>query len=193
MHFSKAERARFFDVVSSTIVHLSSAQEETHAVFQLLADSEYSQLRSASEYPPVTVYTYPRVPFDPPFPFKSKAPALLQAGETNSVDPYIRSATNLSYSRTLALLRRELGPHFDLEKLWERHTHYVRAFTLWKNRESQPTRMHYRSSSKETRPVSGPGHVAFVESSTHPQIVETMSTMVTRSSGLLHDGLLTFG
>lgn len=110
--------------VLPTIVHLSSAQEETHAVFQLLADSESSQLRSASEYPPITVYTYPSVPLDPPFPFISKAPALVQAGESISVDPYVRSATNLSYSRTLALLRRELGPHFDLEKLWERHTYY---------------------------------------------------------------------
>ncbi|KAI9462478.1 hypothetical protein BJY52DRAFT_1257194 [Lactarius psammicola] len=113
--------------VLPTIVHLSSSQEETHAAFQLLADSEASQLRSASEYPPITVYTYPSVPFDPPFPFKTKAPALVQAGESSSVDPYIRSATNLSYSRTLALLRRELGPHFDLEKLWERHTYYVKV------------------------------------------------------------------
>lgn len=110
--------------VLPTIIHLSSSQEETHAAFQLLADSECSQLRSANEYPPITVYTYPRVPFDPPFPFRSKAPALVQAGESSTVDPYIRSATNLSYSRTLTLLRRELGPHFDLEKLWERHTYY---------------------------------------------------------------------
>ncbi|KAH9081995.1 hypothetical protein EDB83DRAFT_2335960 [Lactarius deliciosus] len=110
--------------VLPTIVHLSSSQEATHAAFQLLADSESSRLRSASEYPPITVYTYPSVPFDPPFPFKTKAPALVQAGESSSVDPYIRSATNLSYSRTLALLRRELGPHFDLEKLWESHTYY---------------------------------------------------------------------
>ncbi|KAH9004361.1 hypothetical protein EDB86DRAFT_3062641 [Lactarius hatsudake] len=101
-----------------------STIEATHAAFQLLADSESSQLRSASEYPPITVYTYPSVPSDPPFPFKTKAPALVQAGESSSVDPYIRSATNLSYSRTLALLRRELGPHFDLEKLWER-THLL--------------------------------------------------------------------
>ncbi|KAN0134821.1 NTF2-like protein [Lactarius tabidus] len=110
--------------VLPTIIHLSSSQEESHAAFQLLADSESSQLRSANEYPPITVYTYPRVPFDPPFPFRSKAPALVQAGESSTVNPYIRSATNLSYSRTLALLRRELGPHFDLEKLWERHTYY---------------------------------------------------------------------
>ncbi|KAH8997614.1 hypothetical protein EDB92DRAFT_2052503 [Lactarius akahatsu] len=122
--------------VLPTIVHLSSSQEATHAVFQLLADSDSSQLRSASEYPPITVYTYPSVPFDPPFPFKTKVPALVQAGESSSVDPYIRSATNLSYSRTLALLRRELGPHFDLEKLWERHTYYVRTFTLEKSENS---------------------------------------------------------
>ena len=160
---------RNFDVlvVSSTIVHLSSSQEETHAVFQLLADSESSQLRSACEYPPITVYTYPAVPFDPPFPFRSQALALVQAGESSSVDPYIRSATNLSYSRTLALLRRELGPRFDLEKLWERHTYYVRAFTLEKP-ESQPTRIHCRSSSKETRPVEWSRPCRFCrESSTH--------------------------
>ena len=41
------------------------------------------------------------------------------------VDPYVRSATSLAYSRTLDLLRRQMGPHFDLEKLWEKHTYYV--------------------------------------------------------------------
>ncbi|KAI0307886.1 hypothetical protein B0F90DRAFT_1678161 [Multifurca ochricompacta] len=106
------------------MIHLPSSQEEMHAAFQLLADSEHSQLQSPVEYPPITVHTYPKVPSNPPFPFKSKAPALVQARETSSLDPYVRSATNLSYSRTLALLRRELGPHFDLERLWERHTHY---------------------------------------------------------------------
>lgn len=54
-----------------------------------------------------------------------KAPALITAQENSEVDIYVRSAVGLSYSRTLDLLRRQLGPRFDLEKLWEKHTYYV--------------------------------------------------------------------
>lgn len=54
-----------------------------------------------------------------------KAPALIVAGEKSSADPYVRSATGVSYTRTLDLLKRTLGPHYDLEKLWEKHTYYV--------------------------------------------------------------------
>lgn len=133
--------AKNFDVVlSSTIIHLSTPQsspEEAYAA--LLANSNNSQLLSANEHAPIMVHIYPSVPSGPPFPFRSKPPALVQAGESNSVDPYIRSAMNLSYSRTLALLRRELGPHFNLEKLWEKHTYYVRAFTFLEKPGSQPT------------------------------------------------------
>jgi carboxymethylenebutenolidase len=35
-----------------------------------------------------------------------------------------RAAANLAHSRTIALLRRVLGPHYDLEALWEAHTRY---------------------------------------------------------------------
>ncbi|OBZ79432.1 hypothetical protein A0H81_00821 [Grifola frondosa] len=77
-----------------------------------------------SSYPPVAVYTYPLVPSLPPFPFVLGAPTLLAKGKVPSADPYIRSANGLSYTRTLELLRRQLGPHFNLEKLWERHTFY---------------------------------------------------------------------
>ena len=54
-----------------------------------------------------------------------KAPAQVIAGEKLTYDPYLRSATGLAYTRTLVLLQRELGPHYDLEKLWEMHTYYV--------------------------------------------------------------------
>jgi len=34
---------------------------------------------------------------------------------------YRKSAADMAYTRTLALLRKVLGPHFDLSALWERH------------------------------------------------------------------------
>jgi carboxymethylenebutenolidase len=37
---------------------------------------------------------------------------------------YRRSAASLAHSRSIALLRRVLGPDYDLEKLWEAHTNY---------------------------------------------------------------------
>ena len=33
-----------------------------------------------------------------------------------------KSADNLAYTRTLELLRRTLGPRYDLDKIWDRHT-----------------------------------------------------------------------
>ncbi|KAI0068437.1 NTF2-like protein [Artomyces pyxidatus] len=111
---------------TSTMVHLSSAQEQLHASLELLTTSDslgYSL--SSAEYPPISVFAYPKVPSTPPFPYKSQAPATVRAGQAPvPIDPYIRSATSLAYSRTLDLLRRQLGPRFDLEKLWERHTYY---------------------------------------------------------------------
>ncbi|EMD41975.1 hypothetical protein CERSUDRAFT_79580 [Gelatoporia subvermispora B] len=52
------------------------------------------------------------------------APTSIRPGETESVNIYVRSATGLSYTRTLELLKRELGPHYNFEKLWEKHTYY---------------------------------------------------------------------
>jgi len=37
---------------------------------------------------------------------------------------YDRAAAGLAHSRTIALLRRVMGPHYDLEALWEKHTTY---------------------------------------------------------------------
>lgn len=84
-------------------------------------------------YNPVTVHSYPRVSAVPPFPFTSLPPILQLQGvkQGNSIDPYIRSAVSLSYTRSLELLRRQLGPHFDLEKLWEMHTYYVSPTAIY--------------------------------------------------------------
>jgi carboxymethylenebutenolidase len=37
---------------------------------------------------------------------------------------YDRAAAGLAHSRSIALLRRAIGPYFDLEALWEAHTRY---------------------------------------------------------------------
>ena len=37
---------------------------------------------------------------------------------------YHRPSALMAHSRSIALLRREMGPHHDLEKLWERHLDY---------------------------------------------------------------------
>ena len=43
-------------------------------------------------------------------------------GFTLPDDPaYNHAAAGMAYSRTLAFLRRELGPHYDLDALWEAH------------------------------------------------------------------------
>jgi carboxymethylenebutenolidase len=41
-----------------------------------------------------------------------------------SAADYDRAAAGLAHSRSIALLRRALGPHYDLEALWEAHTRY---------------------------------------------------------------------
>jgi carboxymethylenebutenolidase len=37
---------------------------------------------------------------------------------------YDKPAAGLAHSRSIALLRRTMGPHYDLEALWEKHTLY---------------------------------------------------------------------
>ncbi|CAL1695234.1 unnamed protein product [Somion occarium] len=108
-----------------SIFHLSSSQENFQASLAILSDpTALGYTLPTSAYHPITVHSYPKVPANPPFPFLMKAPALVTAGEKSSADPYIRSATGVSYTRTLELLKRALGPHYDFERLWERHTYY---------------------------------------------------------------------
>ena len=105
---------------------MASSQEMAHAALQsLVVSGALPAPRTTAEHVPLSFFTYPLVPASPPFPFAAKAPALVVPGETSSVNPHVRSATSLAYSRTLDLLRRQLGPHFDLEKLWEKHTYYA--------------------------------------------------------------------
>lgn len=94
---------------------------------------------------PINVYTYPLVKAEPPFPFLVLPYSLLTQPGTKAPEDgeyHVRSATNMSYTRTLELLKRlvkplhtlacnqysfrHLGPHFDLEKLWDQHTYFVR-------------------------------------------------------------------
>ena len=116
--------------VTSTIFHLASSQEALASSVIAITNPENVEYSiPTASYPPVTVYPYPQVLAKPPFPFGMKAPALVTAGEKSTTDPYTRSAVSLAYTRSLELLRRHLGPHFELEKLWEKHTYYVPLFT----------------------------------------------------------------
>ncbi|KAH9846837.1 NTF2-like protein [Lenzites betulinus] len=109
--------------VVPTLVHLSSKQEALHAsLLELAAEKEKGA--PTSRYPPITVHAYPLVPLSPPFPFLAGPPIDHASGKVGTIDPHLRSANNLAYTRTLELLRRELGPHFPLEELWEKHTYY---------------------------------------------------------------------
>jgi carboxymethylenebutenolidase len=65
------------------------------------------QIREAfAKRPEVEVYVYPGA--DHGFDNKNR-PA------------YNRSAASLAYSRTIAVMRKTLGPHYDLDALWDRH------------------------------------------------------------------------
>ncbi len=59
----------------------------------------------------------PRFPSVESFYYRGIAPGFAEAGET-----FDKSAFNLAYTRTLELLRRVLGPRYDLDKIWDRHT-----------------------------------------------------------------------
>ncbi|KZT30626.1 NTF2-like protein [Neolentinus lepideus HHB14362 ss-1] len=108
-----------------TIFHLAASQEKLQASLSLLCTPDgLGYPLPTSKYHPIEVYTYPLVTVSPSFPLLTKPPVSLKSGENLSWDPYVQSATGLSYTRTLQLLRRELGPHFDLERLWEQHTYY---------------------------------------------------------------------
>ena len=63
--------------------------------------------KALSGHPDAAAYVYPGV-----------APGFDRPGKPN----YDKQAAGLAHSRSIALLRRAIGPHYDLEKLWEMHT-----------------------------------------------------------------------
>ncbi|KAI8980744.1 NTF2-like protein [Trametes punicea] len=108
-----------------TLFHLSSKQEALHAsLLERVEEKSTGIPPPTSKYPPIAVHAYPLVPASPPFPFLAGAPIDHASGRVGTIDPHLRSANNLAYTRSLELLRRELGPHFPLEQLWEKHTYY---------------------------------------------------------------------
>lgn len=105
--------------------HLASSQEKFHACIQPLEDpANLGYALPTYVHHPIKAYTYPFVSHSPPFPFTAGAPVQVTIGEPCIVDAYIRSANNLSLTRTLEILKRCLGPHFNFEKLWDMHTYY---------------------------------------------------------------------
>lgn len=110
----------------SAMFHLAASQEKLYAsLLPLTESSSLSYRLKTSVAHPISVHTYPLVPAAPVFPLLAKAPASIIPGENAPVDPHVLSATNMSYTKTLSLLRKELGPHFDLEKIWGQHLYYV--------------------------------------------------------------------
>jgi carboxymethylenebutenolidase len=68
-----------------------------------------SRERSRNGHPEVAIYVYPGA----------------EAGFARRSDPHFdRAAAGLAHSRSVALLRRVMGPHYDLETLWEAHIRY---------------------------------------------------------------------
>ncbi|KAI0673405.1 NTF2-like protein [Trametes maxima] len=124
---SESGRGLIHEAVDGTVVptlfHLSSKQETLHASLLEVAGEKAMGIPT-SRFPPIVVHTYPLVPASPPFPFLAGSPIDHASGRIGTIDPHLLSANNLAYTRTLELLRRELGPHFPLEKLWEKHTYY---------------------------------------------------------------------
>jgi len=58
-----------------------------------------------------------RFPAVEAFVYRGIAPGFAEAG-----DSFDKSSFTLAYTRTLELLRRVLGPRYDLDKIWDRHT-----------------------------------------------------------------------
>ena len=119
--------------------HLPAIHESLYASLLSLTESStlgYPLPNSVAH--PISVHTYPLVPRTPAFPLLCKAPTEVKPGNTDPtliVNPHLQSATSIAYTRTLGLLRREIGPRFDLEKAWAEHIHYVRSHLLtqtWK-------------------------------------------------------------
>lgn len=103
--------------------HLAASQEIVHAALQSVSEAHTVSL--TAEPPAVDIHTYPLIPVSPPFPLLARAPVSILPGQSFTISPHVLSASNVAYSRSLALLRRELGPHFDLEKIWGEHIRYV--------------------------------------------------------------------
>ncbi|KAF8560286.1 NTF2-like protein [Imleria badia] len=117
----KDSESRYLPIV----FHLASSQEKFHASMQPLEDpANLGYALPTHVHHPIKAYTYPFVSHSPPFPFSAGAPVQVTIGEPRIVDAYTRSANNLSLTRTLEILKRCLGPHFNFEKLWDMHTYY---------------------------------------------------------------------
>jgi len=92
-----------------TIFHLAASQEILHASLLPLTDPAnlgYSLLRN--EQQPIRVFTYPLTSANPAFPLQVKPPALLTKSSDKGPldDVHTRAAANMSYTRTLELIRK---------------------------------------------------------------------------------------
>jgi carboxymethylenebutenolidase len=86
---------------------VDKAGEHDRPVMFHFADPDAAAFeRLRNRFPAIEVFLY-----------RGIAPGFAEAG-----DRFDKSAQALAYTRTLELLRRNLGPRYDLDKIWDRHT-----------------------------------------------------------------------
>lgn len=108
------------------LLHVAASQENLHASVLPYTDPSNAHYKlDATNRPSFAIHSYPLVPSSPAFPLLAVAPASITPKEHVHVDPYILSATNIAYTKSLEFLRRLIGPYYDLEKIWGEHILYV--------------------------------------------------------------------
>ena len=85
------------------VLHLAESDSKVPAKAQSAIQS------AAADLPQLRTYSYP---------------ACGHAFANPLRDSYDKPAAMMAYSRTLAALRKEMGPIYDLSALWEKHTEY---------------------------------------------------------------------
>ena len=85
------------------VLHLAELDSKVPAKAQSAIQS------AAADLPQLRTYSYP---------------ACGHAFANRLRDSYDKPAAMMAYSRTLAALRKEMGPIYDLSALWEKHTEY---------------------------------------------------------------------
>ena len=97
--------AVYYGAVIGSLV--DKAGKNGRAVIFHLADSDVQMFNTLR----------PRFPEIEVFYYRGSKTGFAEAGAN-----FDKSASNLAYTRTLELLRRVLGPRYDLDKIWDRHT-----------------------------------------------------------------------
>ncbi len=117
--FGAAARAAL-DAVNAGVVACAVAYYGEHLVAALTAARRHGRpVMAHLAGPDAAAFEAlrPQFPAVETFYYRGSAPGFAEAGEA-----FDKSSFNLAYTRTLEMLRRVLGPRYDLDKIWDRHT-----------------------------------------------------------------------